>query len=613
MYHVSEPIAEGGKVYSGVRIVSAGTPSNAKVTATVYTDAAYSKTSEVELGTLNQPVSEFSFGTLVRAAGTTFSAVKGITVSWDGTAPQIAEFFLIEDAGPADTTALQAAIGELDGKDVSGWTKSTADAFNKALATAKETLANTQATQTTVDSVTAALRSANAAGVEKYAGEALPKKVSNDDGQYTVASYQAYADAYTEAEQAFANPDELAKADGEALLAEVEAKQAALAYDQSAQQRAEVALADAKLLYGEADAAADKYTTDSAAAYRDALSALENLIADTKATPAQLKAAQTALEDAEGKLVDASELRAARGEFQKTNGKLYTEESYNTYKAAYDESDAALKNGTAEQVAAATTKLNDAKAGLVLREAVDLNKVIAEAEKLDEADYTEASWAPLAAAIEAAKAPHDAANDADLAQAITDAKAALVNVKALKADIASAKNASAEEYTEDSMAQLNAALAEAEEVLKNGSADDVAAARTKIAEALKGLVNVSALKDAIAKAENLDTTNGTDEQKAQLADAIAAAKDLLKSGSANDVAAALESLNTAMGAFGGSGTVKPGQPGTGSGNQQGGSGQNKPGKPSNGSSLPGTGDVSLIAPMVLAGLGAAALYRSRRR
>ena len=614
VYHVSEPIAEGGKVYSGVRIVSAGTPSGAKVTATVYTDAAYSKTEDIDLGTLSQPVSEFCFGTLTRAAGSTFSAVKDIKVTWDGATPEIAEFFLIDDANPADTTALQAAIDELDGKDVSGWTKSTADAFNKALATAKETLANTQATQTTVDSVTAALRSANAAGVEKYAGKALPKKVSNDDGPYTVASYQAYTDAYTEAEQAFANPDELAKTDGEALLAEVEAKQAALAYDQSAQQRAEVALADAKLLYGDADAAADKYTTDSAAAYRDALSALENLIADTKATPAQLKAAQAALEDAEGKLVDASELKAARVEFEKTNGKLYTEESYNTYKAAYDESAAALKNGTPEEVVAATTKLKDAKAALALREAVDLNKVIAEAEKLDEADYTEASWAPLAAAIEAAKAPHDSADDADLAQAITDAKAALVNVKALKADIASAKNAPADNYTEDSMVQLNAVLTEAEGVLKNGSADDVAAARAKIADALKALVNVSALKDAIAKAENLDTANGTDEQKAQLADALAAAKAQLKSGSADKVAAALDSLNAAMDLFDISGADKPEQPGTGNGNQQGSSGDNKkPGTPSKGSNLPRTGDASLIAPMILAGAGAVALYRSRRR
>ena len=614
VYHVSEPIAEGGKVYSGVRIVSAGTPSGAKVTATVYTDAAYSKTEDIDLGTLSQPVSEFCFGTLTRAAGSTFSAVKDIKVTWDGAAPEIAEFFLIDDANPADTTALQAAIDELDGKDVSGWTKSTADAFNKALATAKETLGNTKATQTTVDSVTAALRSANAAGVERYAGAALPKKVSNDDGQYTVASYQAYADAYTEAEQAFANPDELAKTDGEALLAEVEAKQAALAYDQSAQQRAEVALADAKLLYGDADAAADKYTTDSAAAYRDALSALENLIADTKATPAQLKAAQAALEDAEGKLVDASELKAARAEFKKTNGKLYTEESYNTYKAAYDESAAALKNGTAEEVATATAKLKAAKAGLALRDAVDLNKVIAEAEKLDEADYTEASWAPLATAIEAAKAPHDSANDADLAQAITDAKAALVNVKALKADIASAKNAPAEDYTEDSMAQLNAALTEAEGVLKNGSADDVAAARAKIADALKALVNVSALKDAIAKAENLDTANGTDEQRAQLADALAAAKAQLKGGSADEVSAALDALNAAMDLFGTSGADKPEQPGTGGGNQQGGAGDNKkPGKPSKGSNLPRTGDASLIAPMILAGAGAVALYRSRRR
>ena len=607
MYHVSEPIAEGGKVHSGVRIVSAGTPSNAKVTATVYTDAAYSKTADVELGTLNQPVSEFCFGTRARAAGSTFSAVKDIKVTWDGATPEIAEFFLIDDANPADTTALQNAINELKDKDVNGWTKSTAAAFKKALADAQATLTNDKATQTTVDSVTAALRSASAAGVEKYAGADLPEKVSNDDGQYTVASYQAYADAYTEAEQAFANPDELARAQGEALLAEVVAKQDALVYDQSALQRAEVALADAKLLYGDADAAADKYTTDSAAAYRDALSALESLIADTKATPAQLKAAQAALEDAEGKLVDASELKAARAEFKKTNGKLYTEDSYNAYKVAYDESAAALKNGTAEEVAAATTKLNDAKAGLALREAVDLNKVIAEAEKLDQADYTEASWAPLAAAIEAAKAPHDSAADADLAQAITNAKAALVNVKALKADIASAKNAPAEDYTEDSMAQLSAVLAEAEGVLKNGSADDVAAARAKIADVLKALVNVSALKDAIAKAENLDTANGTDEQKAQLADAIAAAKALLKSGSADEVAAAIDALNAAMANLGGSGSIKPEQPGTPAGSGPAAA------KPSGSSKkdLPRTGDASLLGAVIAGGSGVAALAAAR--
>ena len=615
VYHVSEPIAEGGKVFSGVRIVSAGTPSNAKVTATVYTDAAYSKTEDIDLGTLSQPVSEFCFGTLTRAAGSTFSAVKDIKVTWDGTVPEIAEFFLIDDANPADTTALQAAVDELKDKDVSGWTKSTADAFKKALANAQDTLANTKATQTTVDSVTAALRSADAAGVEKYAGKELPKKVSNDDGQYTVASYQAYSDAYAEAEQAFAHPEDLAKTEGEALLAALEAKKTALVFDQSAQQRAEVALADAKLVYGEADAAADKYTTDSAAAYRDAMSALENLIANTKATPKQLKAAQAALEDAEGKLVDASELIAARAEFKKTNGKLYTDESYNAYKAAFDDSAAALKNGTAEQVAAAAAKLNDAKAGLALREAVDLNKVIAEAEKLNEADYTVASWAPFAAAIDAAKAPHDSANDADLAQAINDAKAVLVNVKALKADIASAKSARAEDYTKDSMAQLNAAVADAEEVLKNGSVDDVAAARAKIADALKALVNVSALKDAIVKAENMDTSNGTDEQKAQLADAIAAAKGLLERGSADEVSAALESLNAAMASFGGSGTDKPGQPekpGTTGGSQQGGSDHNKkPGRPSKGSGLPGTGDASILAAALAGGSGVTALAAAR--
>lgn len=92
-YHVSEPLS-GDLPRNGVHIVSWGDPSGAKVTATVYDKPDYSSTTEVELGTLDASVNDFSFA---EAANGRFWGVKEVKVGWsDGVVPSIAEVSMLD-------------------------------------------------------------------------------------------------------------------------------------------------------------------------------------------------------------------------------------------------------------------------------------------------------------------------------------------------------------------------------------------------------------------------------------------------------------------------------------------------------------------------------------
>lgn len=489
-YHVSKPLADDGSPYRGVRIVSQGTPSGATVSATVYTDATYENTTEVKLGTLDQSVSEFTFGEVTRAQNISFTAVKDITVTWNGAAPKISEMFTLASADTADMTKLEARYNELKDTDTSGWTATSAADFASALATAGNTLEGTNATQAHVDSVLSALETAYAAAQQRYTDDVLSKLVadhiSNDDGAYSAASYQAYQDAFKDAEAALADPDNLSVQTGEGLVRALEEAIEGLAYDTTAAERAEQAIEDATALYG-----GGSYTAASVQALDAAIAELEKLVADPASTPAQITAGIAALEQAEGGLVDVSALVAARAEFEALeNIEAYTKDSYQAYKDAYDASTAVLENGSAEDVAAAVTALAQAREALELAPEFDLAALIEDAERLNAEDYTTASWKVLETALEAARADHDPSKDPELGQALVDAMAKLVNVSALKQAIARAEAIDTKPYTEASVAALNTALATARAELENGSNESVDAVRIALLAAIDGLERV---------------------------------------------------------------------------------------------------------------------------
>lgn len=486
-YRVSTPMKDDQtkQPKQGVRILSVGEGSNAKVKATVYTDDTFSKTAQVELGTLDRPLAEFGFEAAAARANAGFAAVKDITVEWKGAKPQISEIYLLDEGAAANKDTLAAKVKELEGTNTSAWTAMTAQAFADALKVARETLSNAHATQGAVDSAVAQLDAAAKSGVERYAATELQDlvnaHVSNDHGFYSSKTYRAYEDAYNDAVAALKDAQNLSKVDGEKLARALKDAKAALGFDQAAAQRAEQMVADAHAIFD-----GGSYTADSRAAYDDALARLEELVSNKADDPAVLVPAMQALADAQDGLVDISALLAARAEFETFKPGNYTAESFAAYQQAFDASTPLLKNGSADAVAAAVKALNDAKGALV---ALDIDALIAECEKLNEADYTKASWDVFADALKAAKAGKDGDNAAVLAQALVDARGDLVNVVALKDAIARAEGIDLSGFTADSAAKVREAIAAGKSQLVDGTVESVEAARQAIADALKGLVS----------------------------------------------------------------------------------------------------------------------------
>ena len=489
-YHVSDPLTATDVARQGVRIVSNGTPSGATVKAVVYTDDTYATTQEVTLGTLDQVSQEFSFGD---------KTVKDIVITWDeDVTPQIAEIFLLDTVSAANTAELTALIAEAKEINTDAWTTNSANALKTALANAEAGVNNDNLTQAAVDSLKGALQSAMDGKVEKYTGAELSDLVNEalENTGYTETTWAAYQSALADAKAALVDAGNLSQAKGEELAAAIEAAKSALAYDATAADRADQAVADVEAVY--TDDKASNYTTGSWNALTEAEQAIEDLLAKG-ATPAEFTEATQDLYDAVNGLVDvtalvaerAAALVAERAAFEATDGTLYTDDSYAAYQQAYDDSTALLENGTADEVAAAVTALQNANAGLELKTdepGVDLDKVIADAKGLNPDDYTTSSWAVLQAAIDAAEATHDPAQDEELAKAITKAKTALVNVVALKNAIASAEGIDTTGKTAESVAALKAAIADARSLLADGTQDEVNAAVAAIDAAVKALV-----------------------------------------------------------------------------------------------------------------------------
>ncbi|MBO5303192.1 MAG: FIVAR domain-containing protein [Lachnospiraceae bacterium] len=213
---------------------------------------------------------------------------------------------------------------------------------------------------------------------------------------------------------------------------------------------------------------------------------------------------------------------------------------------------------TEDEVAALVKALTEADKALV--KVTDLKAAIADAKALTEADYTEASWTAVEAALEAAE---EVVADAQATQkAVDDALAALAEavgklVTLAEQEIIEAKDdltAAIEEktadlveadYTKASWEALQAALEAAEEVInsKDATTEDIEAAKAAVEDAVAALkLQTEADEEAAletAKTElaaeitvaddyvaTLKETDYTAESLKAVKDAIAAAKAL---------------------------------------------------------------------------------------
>lgn len=171
-----------------------------------------------------------------------------------------------------------------------------------------------------------------------------------------------------------------------------------------------------------------------------------------------------------------------------------------------------------------------------------LSEAVANAEKLVQANYTSASWAPFSAALTNAKA---VLADAGATQAqIDDAESVLetagndlvplADKTALKAEISAAEALKPADYTEDSWASFESALNAANAVAGNAEAsqkqadDAVSALKTAVNHLVtKTAAEKALLKAAVDKASALAPDGYTAESWAAFQTALAAANAIL--------------------------------------------------------------------------------------
>ena len=480
-YRLSEP--EG---VASIRLIQLGEMSGAEVTARYI-----GEDQKDSLGKLSQAINEF----LIPEGKT----LESITVTWTDKIPEIAEIGTsAERGGEVDKTALEEALKQAADD---AWTTDSKERYQAAWDVAQEIYNNKNASQTVVDSALGSLQSAyNSAEMKASNIEELQAvvdgKVSNENTVYSTVTYNAYESAVNKLAAALENADNLSQEDADALKANVESAQAALEYSTRNRELAELEI----LKYG--DFKSDNYTTVSYAALTDAKNTIDTLAAQDKAAetgegervnPEKFIEARTVFSAAVDGLVDVTGLKSMIDEADKVDGSLYTEESYQALVSAVEKGKALLENGTEDAVTAAITEISEKLAALDPKPDVTLDEVIAEAEAILNAEgaeekYTADSYDALADIVAEAKQNEDESRDDSYIEKIRTAVNELVNVTALRAQIAAAENVDKDLYTVSSYKVLVDLLGQTETLLKSGSREDVAAAAEAIDHAIRSLV-----------------------------------------------------------------------------------------------------------------------------
>ncbi len=249
----------------------------------------------------------------------------------------------------------------------------------------------------------------------------------------------------------------------------------------------------------------------------------------------------------------------------------YTTESYIAFMKAYADAEDALDSKQQATIDNAAVALMDAIAGLVEKDIVDysaLEAQIAAAEKLNSADYTVDSWLKLQIALADAKSALRSNYQTVVDGATADLKAAIdalvkkadaaIDLDELKAQIAAAEKLNAADYTAESWAKVEAALAAAKVALELGSQTAADNAAADLKAAIEGLekksapvapaedVNYAKLEAQIMAAEKLDAKDYTEETWAALVSALTAAKEARNSDDQSVVDAATQALKDAI-------------------------------------------------------------------
>ncbi|MDK7926675.1 MAG: putative Ig domain-containing protein [Staphylococcus simulans] len=303
-------------------------------------------------------------------------------------------------------------------------------------------------------------------------------------------------------------------------------------------------------------------------AVQDKLAAANTVKADGNATKEQVDQATADLNKAiDQKLYqDALDrLNAAIKDAKDVNQADYTPASVTPFDAAIKagEAKAADKTATPEQLDAAAKAITDAKAQLQHNaDKSALEAAINKAKALGALNEADAEDKAVKDALTAGEGVKDNANVttqqvADATKAINDAIAAKEHadaLDALKAKLAEVKALDKAPFTPDSVNTLNAQVTAGDAVVaaeKSKTTEEIKAATKALTDAQKALVkqaDKTELEKAIAKAGTLGQLNAADTEDKAVQDALAKANQVKADGNATpqQVAEATDTLNKAI-------------------------------------------------------------------
>ena len=510
-YNISEP--QGIK---SIRIIQSGVKSNATVKATLY--SGNTRTDNVEtvvLGTLNQSINEFYVPDNF--------CILDVTILWGDYIPTISEIITMDTKeSKVDKTELNTLLSTVVNEK---WTDDSKATFNTAKSIAQEISNNTYVSQSVVNSAKATLQKAIDNAVIKGDTASLEaiinSSIKNELAYYTLYSYAAYEKAIVNASGLLENSDNLSAVDITKAIDAVNAAENGLIYVVSFREQAQLALMDTPVI------TKTDYSIATYNAYIKAEATLKNaIIKDEDAvnqsdriSPKDMSNLTTDYESSITNLASISSIDAAIQEFETYSESLFTDSSYNTYKASIDYLTSLKNEGTITTIKDQLVVVENAKKALVINEASlsVLTKLIEEYDALDVTDYTVDSFASLTTVIEVTKEAvenNSIKTQEDLnthINSLVNNKKALVSVVSLNDSVTKANNVDTKLYTDKSVKKLKEALASVEELLVSGTNSEVLEATTKIitltnALSLSGRIELNEYrKDLILLDKNLYT------------------------------------------------------------------------------------------------------------
>ncbi|MEY8515908.1 InlB B-repeat-containing protein, partial [Lachnospiraceae bacterium 29-84] len=471
---------------------------------------------------------------------------------------------LSAEAGLVSIKALKAKISEAEKIEADGYSGASWKSFQDALELAQAISSKEDATKAEVMAARTHLEASIDALYRPESLAALVEQAKDikEDG-YTKASWQVFQAALSDAQKALSSGTE------EELRAAEKALQKALDSLAKLPDKSGLgaAIANAGTLKQE------DYTEASWTALQTVLAQAKAVYQDKDSSEIDIKVAENDLNYAIRQLVpkppkvDLDELNAIITEIERLDASSYTKVSWLEIQVALTNAKSIKSdnNATQEDINRAKADLWTAKDSLV--DISGLQAAIAEAGKLDPAEYTDTTWTGYQAALASAvqTVGNDYATQEDVARAlaeIQDAKASLAkraDTTELQQLIHMVYGLVFSDYTESTWVRLTAALAEAERMAANGDAtqEQVDEARDALKAAKGALIqraDKTSLDERIAEVESVMRTEGEMEKyttdtwnalEAAWNEAKAVSEDV--NAASADVAAVLAKLDNAFG------------------------------------------------------------------